>query len=114
MADRVVREAYSHEVCSAGFWPGDARYPQAAFYCYAYPEPAGFAGAKVGPDGAFYSGELREFLLPYDRVRGREKPEEAVREFLESTYEAAARLGKWDRAALEMTELQEECRGNGG
>jgi len=110
LADRVVREAYSHEVCSAGFWPGDGRHPQAAFYCYAYPEPAGFAEAKVKPAGAFYSGELREFLLPYDWVRKSEGTDWGVMEFLESTYEAAARLGKWDREALEMTALQEACR----
>lgn len=111
LADRVVREAYSHEVSSAGFWPGDARYPEAAFYCYAYPEPEGFAGAKVKPEGAFYSSELREFLLPYEKVRKTGRPEEGVMEFLESTYEAAAELGKWDRRALELTELQEACRG---
>lgn len=101
LPDRVVREAYSQEVCSAGFWPGDSRFPSPAFYCYAYPEPAGFANAKARPAAAFYSNDLREFLLPYDQVRLSESPDRDLLEFLESTYQAAADLAHWDRAALE-------------
>ncbi len=97
---RVVREAYSHEVCSAGFWPGGGGF-DAAFYAYAYPEPAGFAEAPVRPAEAFYSTDLREFVLPYEAVRTSTSPEATLRAFLDSTYEAAANLGKWDRAALE-------------
>jgi hypothetical protein len=100
VADNVTREAYSHEVSSCGFWPG-AGFGQPAFYSYAYPEPAGFAAATVRPDSAFYSGELQEFVLPYDAVRRAVAPREALLQFLESTYVAAADLGHWDRAALE-------------
>jgi hypothetical protein len=101
LPDWVAREAYSHEVSSCGFWPGGGatRYP--AFYAYAYPEPAGFAGAPVRPDGAFYDAGLREFLLPYDRVRQSDSPDATLLEFLQTTYEAAATLGRWDRSALE-------------
>lgn len=101
LPDRVAREAYSHEMSSAGFWPGDLCFPQPAFYSYAYPEPAGFKDAAVRPAGAFYQPDLREFLLPYDAVRIAASPDVALMEFLESTYEAAANLGRWDRAALE-------------
>jgi Family of unknown function (DUF5996) len=100
VADNVTREAYSHEVSSCGFWPG-AGFGQPAFYSYAYPEPAGFAAATVRPDSAFYSRELQEFILPYDAVRRAVAPHEALLQFLESTYAAAADLGHWDRAALE-------------
>jgi hypothetical protein len=100
IADDVTREAYSHEVSSCGFWPG-AGFGQPAFYSYAYPEPEGYAAARVQPDSAFYSRELREFILPYDAVRRTAAPREAVLQFLESTYAAAADLGHWDRAALE-------------
>jgi hypothetical protein len=100
VADNVTREAYSHEVSSCGFWPG-AGFGQPAFYSYAYPEPAGFAAATVRPDSAFYSRELQEFVLPYDAVRRAVAPREALLQFLESTYVAAADLGHWDRAALE-------------
>ncbi|HYI10681.1 MAG TPA: DUF5996 family protein [Thermoanaerobaculia bacterium] len=96
----VVREAYSHEVCSAGFWPGGNGF-DAAFYVYAYPEPAGFAEARVKPAEAFYSSDLREFLLPYEAVRTSASPGDTLMDFLQSTYDAAADLGKWDRAALE-------------
>jgi hypothetical protein len=102
LPDWVAREAYSHEVSSCGFWPGGGPVPHAAFYAYAYPEPAGFAEAKVGPEGAFYSTDLREFLLPYDRVRLSSAPDESLLAFLQSTYEAAAELGGWDRGALEQ------------
>jgi hypothetical protein len=101
LPDRVAREAYSHEVSSAGFWPGDARYPAPAFYSYAYPTPDGFKDAIVRPAGAFFNPQLGEFLLPYDRLRAAEDPDGALMEFLESTYEAAADLGRWDREALE-------------
>jgi len=96
----VVREAYSHEVSSAGFWPGGGGF-DAAFYAYAYPEPEGFGSAPLKPDSAFYSQDLREFLLPYEAVRTSPSPDEALEEFLRTTYEAAANLGKWDRGALE-------------
>jgi len=100
-ADYVMVEGYSHELSSAGFWPGDDSFPEAAFYSYAYPEPQGFAQADPGPEEALYDTSLREFILPYERVRLRADPAEAILEFLRSTYAAAASLGKWDRAALE-------------
>jgi hypothetical protein len=100
LADRVTREAYSHEVSSCGFWPGKG-FGQPAFYSYAYPEPAGYADALVPPDAAFYSRELREFILPYEFARRSAAPDQTVLQFLESTYAAAADLGQWDRAALE-------------
>lgn len=101
LPDRVAREAYSHEVSSAGFWPGGGAISYAAFYSYAYPEPEDFAAATVTPAAAFYSTELREFLLPYDAVRKAAAPDEVLLDFLQSTYEAAANLGRWDRALLE-------------
>jgi hypothetical protein len=101
LPDWVVRDAYSHEVSSAGFWPGGGAVPYPAFYSYAYPEPAGFPQAAVGPAGAFYSPDLREFVLPYDAVRTAASPDGTLLEFLEGTYRAAADLGRWDRAALE-------------
>jgi hypothetical protein len=103
LPDQVTREAYSHEVSSCGFWPGGGAAPYPAFYAYAYPEPEGFSGAQVKPQGAFYSRELREFLLPYDRVRNAASPDEALLEFLHCTYEAAATLGRWDRKALDRS-----------
>jgi Family of unknown function (DUF5996) len=101
LPDAVTREAYSHEVSSAGFWPGNDSVPYPAFYSYAYPEPPGFAQAGVRPDEAFYSAELHEFLLPYDAVRTAADPDAALMAFLMSSYDAAASLGKWDRGALE-------------
>jgi hypothetical protein len=101
LPDWVTREAYSHEVSSCGFWPGGGATPYAAFYAYAYPEPAGFADARVEPGGAFYSAELREFLLPYDRVRESASPDDTLLQFLQTSYEAAANLARWDRGALE-------------
>ncbi len=101
VADRVMREGYSHELSSAGFWPGSPQAPQAAFYSYAYPTPQGFGGAPVAPAGAFWSAEMGEFLLPYDAVRAAADPDAALLEFLQSTYEAAADLAGWDRQALE-------------
>ena len=98
---RVMIEAYSHEVSSCGFWPGNAMYPHAAFYSYAYAEPPGFSSSPVRPSGASYSKEVGEFLLPYDEVRKSSDPDSAVLDFLQSTYDAAADRAKWDRAALE-------------
>jgi hypothetical protein len=96
----VMREAYSHEVSSAGFWPGGPGV-DASFYSYAYPAPDGFANRAVQPRGAFFSEQLGEFLLPYDAVRTAPDPDAALMAFLQSTYEAAAETADWDRAALE-------------
>ena len=101
LPDAVVREAYSHEVSSAGFWPGGGPIDYAAFYSYAYAVPEGFASAPVRPAPAFFSRELGEFILPYDAVRTAADPRAALLEFLQSTYAAAAETGKWDRASLE-------------
>ena len=101
LADRVVRDAYSHEVSSAGFWPGGESFPEPMFYSYVYPEPQGFANAVARPDAAYYRREMGEFVLPYEAVRTAENPDETLMAFLQSTYEAAANLGKWDREALE-------------
>jgi hypothetical protein len=103
LPDAVAREAYSHEVSSCGFWPGGGPVPYAAFYSYAYPEPPGFSDARVGPAGASYSADLREFILPYDQVARAGNPDDALLEFLQTTYEAAATLSGWDRAALERS-----------
>jgi hypothetical protein len=99
--DHVNREAYSHEVSSCGFWPGNGGFGQAAFYCYAYPQPPGFADAAVTTAGAYYSREIGEFILPYDAVRQAAAPRDMLLDFLQQTYAAAADLGGWDRAALE-------------
>ena len=101
LPDDVACEAYSHEVSSAGFWPGGGAIDYPAFYSYAYPEPAGFRATKVRPEAAFFSEALGEFILPYDAVRLAAQPDQALLEFLQSTYEAAANAAKWDRAALE-------------
>ncbi|MGH6724992.1 MAG: DUF5996 family protein [Pseudolabrys sp.] len=102
LPDAVAQEAYSHEVSSAGFWPGGGGpIEEAAFYSYAYPAPEGFAAARVAPTAAFFHAQLGEFLLPYDAVRSARDPDAALMEFLQSTYDAAADLAKWDRAALE-------------
>ena len=102
LPNAVAQEAYSHEVSSAGFWPGSpGPVEYAAFYSYAYPAPEGFAAAKVKPEAAFFSKELGEFILPYDAVRSARDPDAALMEFLQSTYDAAADLAKWDRKALE-------------
>lgn len=103
LPDWVTREAYSHEVSSCGFWPGGGAIPYAAFYSYAYPEPAGFAKASIQPDAAFYSPDFREFILPYDVVRQSKSPDDILLEFLQTTYEAAANLSHWDRKSLERT-----------
>jgi hypothetical protein len=101
LPDAVAHEAYSHEVSSAGFWPGSGAVDYPAFYSYAYPEPAGFRTAKVRPDAAFFSEAMSEFVLPYDAVRKADDPDEALLDFLNSTYDAAANAAKWDRDALE-------------
>ncbi len=101
LPDAVACEAYSHEVSSAGFWPGSGAIDCPAFYSYAYPEPPGYRATKVRPDAAFFSEALGEFILPYDAVRSAADPDHALLNFLQSTYEAAANAGKWDREALE-------------
>ncbi|HEX4077833.1 MAG TPA: DUF5996 family protein [Rhizomicrobium sp.] len=101
LPDAVVREAYSHEVSSAGFWPGGGAVEYPAYYSYAYPTPARFAGARVHPSEAFFSRELGEFLLPYEAVRTASDPKRKLMEFLQSTYLAAANLGNWDRERLD-------------
>ncbi len=106
LPDAVVQEAYSHEVSSAGFWPGDDNTPYAAFYSYSYPTPAGFAEAAVLPKEAHFDSKLGEFLLPYDAVRRARDPDAALLSFLQSTYDAAANAGHWDRAALEIARGQ--------
>jgi len=103
LPDRITREAYSHEVSSCGFWAGGGPIPYPMFYSYAYPEPSGFANAPVRPARAFYSQDLREFILPYDEVRLAASPDDTLLEFLQTTYEAAANLAAWDRAALERS-----------
>lgn len=100
--DWVQQMAYSHEVSSCGYWPGGT--DEGVFYSYAYPEPAGFAAQEVAPAAAYYDKELGEFLLPYTAVREAEDPDATLLAFFQTTYEAAADLGDWDRAALEMTE----------
>ncbi len=100
-ADPITREAYSHEEISAGFWPGSGEITDAAFYAYAAPEPPGFSTAPVRPSAAFYHAKLGEYLLMYDEVRNAPSPKGALMDFLQSTYDAAATLGNWDRSALE-------------
>ena len=96
-----MREAYSHEVISHGFWPGNATLPEPVYYAYSVPEPAGFRTAPVRPAAAYYHAELGEFILPYEAVRTSASPEQDLGEFIETTYDRAATLGKWDRASLE-------------
>lgn len=100
-ADRMTREAYSHEVSSAGWWPGGGDITAPMFYAYAAPEPPGFRESSVRPAQAFYHSKLGEFLLPYDDVRTTADPAATLMEFLQSTYQACANLGRWDRASLE-------------
>ncbi len=100
LPDAVAREAYSHEVSSAGFWPGNEAFPRAAFYAYAYPEPSGFRDRAVAP-GAAFDATLGEFILPYDTVAQAPEPDALLLDFLSTTYAAAADAGRWDRAALE-------------
>lgn len=100
-ADAMTREAYSHEVSSCGFWPGDRRYKQAAFYSYTMPAPAEFEKEKVRPRAAYWDTQLGEFLLKYDDVRAADSQQKAILDFCQSTYEAGANLAKWDRKSLE-------------
>ena len=100
LPDRVAREAYSHEVSSCGFWPGNDALPEAAFYAYAYPEPAAFPSAAVRPTAAYYHPNLREFILSYDSVRKMDSPDTALLDFFQSTYEVAAIEGRWDSAGI--------------
>jgi hypothetical protein len=101
LPDRVVQEAYSHEVSSCGFWPGNEAVPFAAFYSYIYPEPENFMSSSIKPETAYYHKELREFLLPYEEVQRAENPSKALLDFLHSSYEAAANLSHWNRNKLE-------------
>jgi len=105
--DYVMTEAYSHECSSCGFWPGSDAIAEPAFYAYAYPEPAGYADRPARPDGARYSPEVREFILPYEAVRRAASPDEALLDFCQSTYEIAADLGRWDRAGLDRSPAEE-------
>src|SRR5262249_6458714 len=109
-ANWVMREAYSHEVSSCGFWPGNGGYGRAAFYSYAYPEPPGFGAAPLRTPGAFYDQQLREFVLPYDAVRQAADPDRTLMAFLQETYEAAADRAAWDRVALERASSDERAR----
>ena len=99
--DYVMVEAYSHECSSCGFWPGGGAVAEPAFYAYAYPEPAGYAQQSITPDGASYNSVLHEFVLPYDAVRRAQDPDDVLLQFFQSTYNAAAELGRWDRNALD-------------
>jgi hypothetical protein len=101
LPDAVTREAYSHEVSSCGLWPGNRESPDPIFYSYAYPSPEGFSDAAVRPGNAFWLRELGEFVLPYEAVRSAASPDDALMAFFQSTYEAAADLGAWDRESLE-------------
>ncbi len=101
-ADWVMEEAYSHELSSAGFWPGTGGLGEAAFYSYAYPEPEGYRSRTVMPEAAYFLEAMGEFVLPYEAVRTADDPDQALLAFLQSTYEAAADLARWDRAALEQ------------
>jgi hypothetical protein len=101
LPDAVTREAYSHEVSSAGFWPGGANGGSPIFYSYTYPDPEGFAEARVEPEAARLDSALGEFVLDYEAVRTADDPDSALLAFLHSTYEAAADLARWDRTALE-------------
>jgi hypothetical protein len=105
LPDRIVRECYSHECISVGWWPGNAGGPimEPAFYSYSYPEPAGYPEATVLPRGACYQRDLREFVLPYETVRTADRPDEVLLQFLQSSYEAGANLAGWDRPALERS-----------
>lgn len=105
----VTEQAYSHEVSSCGFWPGEGL-GEPAFYSYAYPEPPGFANYKIKPEAAYYSTQFKEFLLPYEAVRTSAAPEETLMDFFQSTYEAEANLAHWDRSALELEAPQAACQ----
>jgi hypothetical protein len=102
LSDSIVKEAYSHEVMSVGFWPGNEMYPHPAFYAYAYPEPEGFSKARVTPPEAYYHKEMKEFILPYETVRTSIDPARTLMSFIDSAYRAAANLGQWERDDLEI------------
>ena len=104
-ADHMQREAMSHEEISIGFWPGDARFPEPAFYSYTYPAPSGLESASLRPAEAFYDPQLGEFLLRYEDVRNADSPDQTLLDFFQSTYEVGATLAQWDRAALERSEI---------
>ena len=104
----VMEEAYSHEVSSCGFWPGNGGFGKAAFYSYAYPEPPGFAAASTSPRATYYDQALGQHILPYDALRQAESPDDDLMRYMLSTYRAAADLGGWDRAALERAEGDEQ------
>ncbi|MFP5386158.1 MAG: DUF5996 family protein [Bacteriovoracia bacterium] len=110
LSDEVVREAYSHEVMSCGFWPGNEVYPHAAFYAYAYPEPQDFSKARLYPAEAFYHPELQEFILDYEVVRKSDNPHALLRSFLQSAYETVADLSHWERDVLERSNPLERVR----
>jgi hypothetical protein len=110
-ANRITREAYSHEVISCGFWPGDETFQAPAFYSYTVPEPPGLSAAPLRPSTAWYSPDMGEFLLRYEDVRRADAPEQVLLEFLQSTYAAEAQLGHWDREALERNPGEHEGRG---
>lgn len=110
MPDRIVREAYSHEVSSCGFWPGNEAVPFPAFYSYAYPAPQGFDTAQIQPAEGYFDSKLREFILPYDVVRNSKNPDQMVLAFFQSTYEAAANLAHWDRKSLEESPYLKELQ----
>lgn len=110
LPDWVAQEAYSHEVSSCGFWPGNEALPEAAFYAYSYPEPEGLPDAPIAPAQAYYHQTLREFILPYEKVRQLADPEKAVMDFLQSTYEAGARLAGWDRESLEAPDWRQQAQ----
>jgi hypothetical protein len=101
LPDAVAREAYSQEVSSLGFWPGNDAVPMPIYYSYAYPEPPGFSEAKIQPEAAHYDPKLHEFVLPYDTVRTAENADQVLLEFAQSAYDHASALGKWDREALQ-------------
>lgn len=103
LSEEVVREAYSHEVMSCGFWPGNEMYPKAAFYAYAYPEPDDFMNARINPQEAYYHQDLKEFILDYDDVRKARDPVKKLRKFLDSAYTAVAEKAHWDRDILEVS-----------
>jgi hypothetical protein len=109
LPDLIAREAYSHEVSSCGFWPGNDVFPQAAFYSYAYPAPEGF-GKTPMPAGTLFEGTLRELVLPYDALARAADPDALVLDFFRSAYEGAARLGRWDRESLEHSPLLERLQ----
>jgi hypothetical protein len=105
-ASSMMREAMSHEEISVGFWPGSGPVPEPAFYAYVRPEPPGFAAAAIRPRDAYYSRELADFILPYDAVRSTASPDDAVLDFYQSAYDAAADLARWDRAALDRAPVE--------